>query len=100
MSDQLPYRTRLLWDGRAGLARLNGQQVKLWDAPALGAEPLHAVDFIPDIGLAEIQPRPCDARRAMTGEEVAAARVLLDDLCSAPVAKPMISPMLDVPSSQ
>lgn len=83
MSDQLPYPCRLLWDGRAGVARLSGRSVKLWDPPALGAEPLHSVDFIPSIGLAELQPRPCDPRRAMTAEEISAALALLEDLCRA-----------------
>lgn len=92
----MTYRTRLLWDGRAGFARLEGAQVPLWDPPALGADPVWTVDYMPG-GIAEIQPRPCDPRRAMRADEIAAADALLADLCAPDAPKPMASPMLDVP---
>jgi hypothetical protein len=59
---------------------MGGRQVKLWDAPGLSGEPVHTVDFIPSVGIAEIQPRPCDPRRAMTPGEMLAAVRLLEDL--------------------
>lgn len=77
MSIEHPYPTRLMWDGRAGVARLNGAAVHLWDAPSLGPEPAFTVDWVPCVGIAEIQDRPCDPRRAMTPEEIAAAAALL-----------------------
>lgn len=80
MSDRHPYPTRLYWDGRAGFVRRDGVEVRLWDAPSLGVEPLHTVDYIPAVGIAEIMPRPCDPRRAMTADEVAAAAALLAEV--------------------
>ena len=80
MSSELPYPERLLWDGRTGIARMGGRQVRLWDAPGLSGEPVHTVDFIPSVHIAECQPRPCDPRRAMTEGEMAAALRLLADL--------------------
>lgn len=83
MSAELPYPERLLWDGRAGIARMGGRQVRLWDAPGLSGEPVHTVDYIPAVGIAEVQPRPCDPRRSMTQDEVAAALRLLAELTKA-----------------
>ena len=77
MSVELPYPERLLWDGRTGVARYGGRQVRLWDAPGLSGEPVHTVDYIPCVGIAEVQPRPCDPRRAMTEAEIVAALLLL-----------------------
>ena len=80
VSDLHPYPTRLYWDGRAGFIRRDGIEVRLWDAPSLGGEPLHCCDFIPVVGIAELMPRPCDPRRAMNAAEVAAAMALLADV--------------------
>lgn len=82
VSIEHPYPTRLLWDGRAGVARYNGRAVHLWDAPALGPEPCYSMDYVPCVGIAEVQDRPCDPRRAMTTEEIAAADALLRALAS------------------
>lgn len=76
MSDEL-YRSRLRFSGRAGVAKLHGRSVLLATAPDLGAGPVHAVDYVPEVGIAEVVPRPCDPRRDMTPAEVAAADALL-----------------------
>lgn len=77
MSDAL-YLTRLRWDSRGGVAKINGQVVVLTGPPDLGAGPVHMVDYIPCIHLQLIQPRACDAPRDwMDPAEIAGAdRVL------------------------
>ena len=76
MSDLL-YSTRLRWDGRRGVAKLRGCAVALPAPPDLGGGPVHAVDYVPEVRLAEIAPRACDGRRDMTPDEIAAADRLL-----------------------
>lgn len=88
MSHQMPYPTRLLWDGRTGVARYNGQAARLWDAPALSVDPVYTIDYVPCVGIAEVQDRPCDPRRAMRPQEIAAADALLRLLVLGPVTGP------------
>lgn len=79
MSDAL-YFTRLRWDSRAGIAKMHGHLVLLSAGPDLGAGPVHAIDYTPEVGVAEIQPRACDPRRDMLAAEIAAADRLLAEL--------------------
>jgi hypothetical protein len=77
MSDAL-YLTRLRWDGRSGVSKINGLVVALTSPPDLGAGPVHAVDYIPCIHLQLIQPRACDpVRDWMSAEEIAGAERVL-----------------------
>lgn len=79
MSDLL-YSTRLRFCGRCGVAKLRGVSVPIFVAPDLGAGPVHAVDYVPEVRITEIMPRACDARRDMTPEEIEAADALLVEL--------------------
>ena len=76
MSDAL-YSTRLRWDGRHGVAKLHGAMVLLAVPPDLGAGKVYACDYVPEVHIAEIVPRVCDARRDMTAVEITAADALL-----------------------
>ena len=79
MSD-VYYSTRLRWDSRHGVAKLHGRVVALYQAPDLGGGPVHAVDYVPEVHLAEIQPRACDCRRDMLPQEIEAADRVLGEL--------------------
>jgi hypothetical protein len=79
MSDAL-YSTRLRWDSRHGVAKLHGQVVVLHQAPDLGGGPVHGCDYVPEVRMAEIQPRACDSRRDMTAREIEAADRVLAEL--------------------
>lgn len=76
MSDAL-YSTRLRWDGRAGVAKLHGATVRLLAPVDLGAGMMYAIDYVPEIHIAEVTPRACDTRRDMTPGEIKAADALL-----------------------
>lgn len=82
MSDAL-YSTRLRWAGAAGAAKLHGVLVPLAAAPDLGEGPVHALDYVPEVCIADVQPRACDRRRDMTAAEVKAADALLAALTGA-----------------
>lgn len=71
------YATRLYWAGtRGGVAKLHGRSVTLHAPPHFSGAPVVGVDYIPEIGMCEIQPvgEPC---RDMTGAEVAQADATL-----------------------
>lgn len=64
------YATRLYWAGsRGGIAKLHGRSVALQAAPRFGGAPVVGVDYVPEIGLRQIQP-VCGAWRDMTEDEV------------------------------
>ena len=76
MSDAL-YATRLRWDSRRGVCKLAGLAVEITTAPDLGSGPVHSCDYVPEVHIAEVQPRACDCRRDMLPAEIQAARALL-----------------------
>lgn len=76
MSDDL-YSTRLRWHNGRGVAKLRGRVVALCAAPVLGGEPVHDVDYVPEVLLLEIRRRACDRVEIMTPAEVADADALL-----------------------
>lgn len=51
------YSTRLYWAGtRGGVAKLHGRRVELHAAPHFGGAPVVGVDYIPEVGMRQIQP--------------------------------------------
>ena len=71
------YATRLYWAGtRGGIAKLHGRCVDLHVPPHFGGEPLVSVDYVPEIGLCQIQ-RVGEPRRDMTDAELAEADAML-----------------------
>lgn len=74
------YATRLYWAaGRGGIAKLHGRCVELHAPPHLGGAPVVSVDYVPEIGLRQIQP-VCGAWRDMSDAEVAEADDVLHRL--------------------
>ena len=71
------YATRLYWAGtRGGVAKLHGRIVQLHAAPHIAGQPVVAIDYVPEIGLCQVQlvgERPRD----MTPEEVREADAVL-----------------------
>jgi hypothetical protein len=82
VSDAL-YSTRLRWDGRHGIAKLHGATVLLHASVDLGQGAVYALDYVPEVHIAEIVPRACDRRRDMTPAEITAADALLVRLLQA-----------------
>lgn len=77
MSSDL-YWTRLLWEERrGGIAQLNGNRCRLTEAPVIEGAPVYGIDYIPEIGMAEIQHRACDPPEDMTHAEKHGAESLL-----------------------
>lgn len=80
MSDAL-HQTRLRWHGRSGIAKLHGLVIPLHQPPVLAGVVVHAVDYVPEFCIREIQRRACDHVEDMTPAEVAAADALLRQMC-------------------
>lgn len=78
MSDAL-YSTRLRFQAGAGIAKLRGAFVRISRAPDLPGVRVVAIDYVPEIHLAMVQPY-ADAWRDMTADEVRAADALLVEL--------------------
>jgi hypothetical protein len=76
VSDEL-FSTRLRWDGRRGIAKLHGKTVQLEAAPNLTGEPVHYIDYTPEIHDFEIRRAKGDRVEEMTAAEIAAADRLL-----------------------
>lgn len=74
------YRTRLRFHGSAGIAKMRGMTVSLTTAPDLGDGPVHAIEYTPEIGIAQVQPRAIDPVRDMTRFEIAIADSILRQL--------------------
>lgn len=71
------YTTRLYWAGtRGGIAKLHGRRVELHAAPHFDGAPVVGVDYVPEIGLRQIQP-VASAWRDMTDDEVRQADAAL-----------------------
>lgn len=76
------YATRLYWAGtRGGIAKLHGRSVELHAAPHIGGARVVGVDYVPEIGLRQIQPL-AGPWRDMTDDEVRDADAMLRALAS------------------
>ena len=73
------YATRLWWHGRRGAAKLWGREAPLTAPPAVLGNAVDGLDYVPEIALAQIQPR-ADRWRDTTPQEVAACDRLLREL--------------------
>lgn len=73
------YFTRLFWDGRRGIAKLHGNEVKLSAPPHLPGLEVDAVDYTPEVRVAMVMPRRCGWRE-MTTDEIRGADALLVEL--------------------
>ena len=74
------YATRLYWSGRRGVAKLHGRCVDLHAPPHIAGQPVVAVDYIPEIGLRQIQPvaeRPRDMDDAEVRQADAVLRAIV-----------------------
>lgn len=74
------YFTRLRFSGKQGIAKMHGHVIPLTVGPDLGAGPVWAIDYRPEIAFARVQPRSIDPMRDMTGDEKHAADALLRKL--------------------
>lgn len=71
------YATRLYWCGRrGGIAKLHGRAVELHAPPHINGAPVVAIDYVPEIGLQQIQPVGEGARDMVPGEVEQADRAL------------------------
>lgn len=70
------YATRLVWDGRQGIAKLHFKLIVLEATPWLPGVPFESVDYIPEIALYRIRP-PRERERDMEGVEIAACDAFL-----------------------
>lgn len=78
------YATRLYWAAsRGGVVKLHGRCVELRASPCFGGAPVVGVDYIPEVGMRQIQPVGA-GWRDMTDAEVAEADALLRKLLTAP----------------
>jgi hypothetical protein len=68
------------WHGATGIAKRHGMTVTLTAAPDLGNGPVHAIEYTPEIGVAQVQPRAVDPVRDMTRFEIAVADSMLRQL--------------------
>lgn len=76
MSDAL-YSTRLRWCNGRGAEMLHGRIVPLTKPPVLAGEPVHMVDYTPEVRCLEIRRRAVDPVDRMTHHEIADADALL-----------------------
>jgi hypothetical protein len=74
------YTTRLWWHSHKGAAKLWGVERKLEAAPKVLDIEVDGLDYVPEIGLVQIQPKG-DRWRDMTTHEVAACDRMLRKLC-------------------
>jgi hypothetical protein len=73
------YTTRLVWNGRIGLAKRGIVTVQLQAMPAHVVQ-AHSLDFTPELQVATIRPRPCDSERDIEPHERASIIKFLDQL--------------------
>jgi hypothetical protein len=74
------YTTRLWWYGSRGAAKLWGVERQLSEPPTVLGTVVDAIDYVPEIGLKQIQPRG-DRWRDLRDDEVKACDELLHRLC-------------------
>ena len=77
MSDAY-YLTRLRYYAYSGTAKLHGHHVPLTDAPVICGDVVVSIDYIPEVGLRQIQMRG-EGPRDMRPDEIAAADQFLRD---------------------
>ena len=77
MSDAY-YASRLRWYAYSGIAKLHGRHVQLTDAPVICGDVVVSIDYIPEVGLRQIQMRG-EGPRDMRPDGVAAADKFLWD---------------------
>lgn len=82
MSNAL-YATRLVWDGRQGIAKLHGREVRLTAKPEIHGLEFASIDYVPEIGCWLLRPIG-DRERDLTGEEVRRIDHYLAKLCKVP----------------
>lgn len=70
------YSTCLCWGGRGGVAKLHGRLVPLFAPPHFGGVPVVAVDYVPEVGMRQIQLAG-DRARDMSADEVREADATL-----------------------
>ncbi len=70
------YATRLIWDGRQGIAKLHGNVIRLQQRPVISDLEFEAIDCIPEIALYLIRP-PHGRERDMTPAEIRTADAFL-----------------------
>jgi hypothetical protein len=75
MGDSL-YASRLRWYGYTGCAKLHGRHTVLTSPPVICGQAVVAIDYIPEVGLRQIQ-RLGGAMGDMTPAEVAEADAVL-----------------------
>lgn len=63
---------------------MHGMTRTLASAPDLGDGPVHACEYTPEIGVAQVQPRAIDPPRDMTRFEIAIADHILRRLTAMP----------------
>lgn len=77
------YNVRLYWDGKTGLAKIDGVVVLLQAAPALAALPRVAgIDYAPEARVEQVREYT-QAWRDMTRDEAAACHALLTRMAAA-----------------
>ena len=55
MSSSEGFTTRLLFDGRTGIAKLHGVWRPIYSAPQLGGRPVAFIDYRPEHGRADVR---------------------------------------------
>lgn len=83
MTDDL-YTTRLRFSGKHGIAKMHGVTISLSIGPDLGDGPVWMLEYRPEIGVAQVQPRAIDPPRDMTRFEIAIADSMLRRLTTLP----------------
>ncbi|MBK6790811.1 MAG: hypothetical protein IPG77_25155 [Betaproteobacteria bacterium] len=78
------YSTVLRWHGKSGVAKHHGMTITLPAAPDLGDGPVWMLEYRPEIGVAQVQPRAIDPPRDMTRFEIAIADSMLRRLTTLP----------------
>ncbi len=75
------YTTRLWWHGHKGGAKLWGVEQRLEAPPKVLELEVDGIDYVPEIALAQIQPKG-DRWRDMTRHEMHACDRILRSLCT------------------
>ena len=79
MGDDL-WQTRLRWYSYNGCAKLHGKRVSIDTAPVICGDVVVSIDYIPEVGLRQIQLRG-EGPRDMRPDEIAAADEMLRTVC-------------------
>ena len=82
MSNGIPDITRLWWDGKRGVAQLDGVTVVLHAAPVLQPLHLQEIDYAPALRVSQLR-ESAQAWRDMTAAERESAQALLGTIADA-----------------